>query len=230
METKKTPRADLESKKGLFIEIGLTVVLAIMLLAFNWKSYDQEEMVQTTREAVEVIEDVVIQTAEETPPPPPEEQPIESTDLVVVDDDKELENEYKVKDASDDGSRASETYVIPVATAKVEEEVEETEIFKIVESMPTFPGGEEKMMEYLRDNIKYPQAAKETGITGRVLVSFVVERDGSITNAKVDRDIGGGCGAEALKVIKSMPKWEPGKQRGKSVRVEVRMPVAFNLR
>ena len=85
------------------------------------------------------------------------------------------------------------------------------------------------MYEYLYANIKYPQVAKENNITGRVYLTFVVEKDGSIANPKILRDIGGGCGNEALRVIKSMPKWSPGKQRGKAVRVQFNLPVVFDL-
>ena len=116
-----------------------------------------------------------------------------------------------------------------VAPAIVEEKVVEQEIFQIVEEMPSFPGGESKMMEYIAKNIKYPQIARETGIQGRVFTSFVVEPDGSISNVKVLRGIGGGCDEEAVRVVKSMPKWKPGKQRGKAVRVSYQTAIYFRL-
>ena len=99
-----------------------------------------------------------------------------------------------------------------------------------MENDPEFPGGVEAMYKYLAQNIKYPQLARENNITGKVYVEFVVEKDGSVSNVKVLRDIGGGCGQEAVRVVKSMPKWSPGKQRGKAVRVQYRLPVNFNLR
>jgi protein TonB len=110
-----------------------------------------------------------------------------------------------------------------------EEEVVEAEVFTIVEQMPSFPGGDAKMYEYLGKNIKYPQIARETGIQGRVFVNFVVEPDGSVSNVKVLRGIGGGCDEEAMRVVKGMPKWSPGKQRGKTVRVSYTLPVVFKL-
>ena len=117
---------------------------------------------------------------------------------------------------------------------QVEEEMvditpSEQEIFQIVEEMPQFPGGEAKLMEYIGKNIKYPQKARETGIQGRVFISFVVEPDGSVSNVKLLRGIGGGCDEEAMRVVKSMPKWKPGKQRGKAVRVSYQIPVFFKL-
>ena len=110
-----------------------------------------------------------------------------------------------------------------------EEEEGEEEVFLVVEEDPEFPGGQEALSHYLTENIKYPQLAKENSITGRVFVTFVVEKDGSMTNVRVLRDIGGGCGAEAVRVVKSMPKWKPGKQRGKAVRTQFNLPVSFNL-
>lgn len=110
-----------------------------------------------------------------------------------------------------------------------EEEMDDDEIYQIVEEMPQFPGGETKLIEYIAKNIKYPQVARETGIQGRVFVGFVVEPDGSISNVKLLRGIGGGCDEEAVRVIKSMPRWKSGKHRGKAVRVSYQIPVLYKL-
>ena len=149
-----------------------------------------------------------------------------TVDDLFVDDDVELKNELVIQDANDISKPDVPVVKIEI---QVEEEVVEEEIFTVVEEEPSFPGGADKMYEYLYANIKYPQVAKENNITGRVYLSFVVEKDGSIANPKVLRDIGGGCGNEALRVIKSMPKWNPGKQRGKAVRVQYNIPVVFDL-
>lgn len=112
-----------------------------------------------------------------------------------------------------------------------DEDIEgEVSIFTVVESDPEFPGGMDALYKYLEDNIKYPQKAKDNDISGKVYVTFVVEKDGSITNPRLLRDIGGGCGQEALRVVKAMPRWNPGKQRGKPVRVQFNLPVSFNLK
>ena len=118
-----------------------------------------------------------------------------------------------------------------MAAPAEEEEVqeEEDEIFLVVEEDPSFPGGIEAMYKWLGENIKYPQLAKENNITGKVYVSFVVEKNGSVSQVKVMRDIGGGCGAEAVRVVKLMPKWSPGKQRGQAVRTQFNLPVGFYL-
>ena len=101
------------------------------------------------------------------------------------------------------------------------------QIFTVVENAPQFPGDVNK---YLADNIVYPKLARENSITGKVYVTFVVEKDGSITGARVLRDIGGGCGAEAIRLVNSMPKWIPGTQRGTAVRVQYNLPINFSLR
>ena len=107
---------------------------------------------------------------------------------------------------------------------------DEGKIFQFVEEPPSFPGGEDKLMEYLSKNIKYPNIAKENNIQGRVYVTFVVDKDGKVTSAKVLRGIGGGCDEEALRVVKNMPEWKPGRQNGRSVLVQYNLPVVFNLK
>lgn len=114
-------------------------------------------------------------------------------------------------------------------TLAAEEEIVEEEIFVVVENEPEFPGGMDSLMAFLARNIVYPKTAKENGIQGKVFLTFCVEKDGSISNIKVLRDIGGGCGAEAVRVVKMMPKWTPGKQRGKAVRVQYNLPIQFIL-
>ncbi len=227
MELKKNPKADLEKRRGLYLEIGLVVILAAALMALEVKSYDKEEKEQFVREASEEQEEIIIQTQQdELPPPPPPEQPEVTTEFEVVEDDKEITNELVV-----DAEVKEETKNIEITPVVVEEEEEEEEqqIFTVVENDPEFPGGMDALYKYLAQNIKYPQLARDNNITGRVYVTFVVERDGSITGCRVLRDIGGGCGQEAIRVVKSMPKWTPGKQRGKAVRVQFNLPVNFNL-
>ena len=228
MEAKKTPKADLEKRRGLYLEIGLVVILALALVAFNIKSYDKEVKEVNTRVAESEIDAEVLNTpAEELPPPPPPEQEIVATDLKVVENDEQPINEVGLINADDNANKAQETFV----KVEVKEEVEEVEeeVFLVVEDDPEFPGGLSALSQYLASNIKYPQLAKENNITGKVSVSFVVEKDGSVGQVKILRDIGGGCGAEAVRVVKAMPKWKPGKQRGKPVRTQFNLPVDFSL-
>ena len=225
MEQKKTPRADLEKKRPLFVEIGFVITLAIVLLAFEWKSYEKITYDLGPREAVDVVEEVVVNTEQKVKPPAPKPQ-VQTTMLKVVDDDVEIEDELEI-DAEADENTEVEEYV-PVEVEE-EEEAEEAEIFLVVEQAPQFPGGEAARLKYLADNIKYPQMARESGIQGVVYITFVVEPDGSVTHIKILRGIGGGCDEEAIRVIKAMPKWKPGRQRNKPVRVQFNMPIKFTL-
>ncbi len=230
MEAKKSPQADLEKKKGLYLEIGLVAILAIALLAFNIKSYDQEEIVVQTRTALDEVDETLIQTAEEEQPPePPEpEAPEVVTEVNIIENDAESEHELGILDMGDDANKAAEAFT-PVEIEE-EQEVVEEEIFVFVEEQPGFPGGDAELYKYLGENIKYPDLARNGNIEGQVFVRFVVEKDGSISNVRVMRDIGGGCGNEAVRVVKAMPKWKPGKQRGKAVRTEFNLPVRFTLK
>lgn len=227
MEAKKTPRADLENRRGLFLEIGLAVILAAALVAFNIKSYDKEVKEVSTRTADVEIDADIIQTSEDTPPPPPPEEPeVVATELNVVENDAEDIHEVGIINAE---SKADEA--LEFTRVEVKEEVEdvEEEVFLVVEEDPEFPGGLDALSKFIADNIKYPQLAKENNITGKVFVSFVVEKDGRVGQVKILRDIGGGCGNEAVRVVKMMPKWKPGKQRGKAVRTQFNLPVNFDL-
>ena len=209
----------------MFMQIGMIIALLIAWLAFEHKSYDKREIDQSLLNREVVLDEEMVEiTKQEEQKPQPVETPQQTTQLEIVDDD--VETEDLNINAEVEQNEVIEEYVAPEV---VEEEVSETEIFQIVEEMPSFPGGEGKLMEYVAKNIKYPQIARETGIQGRVFVGFVVEPDGSISNVKLLRGIGGGCDEEAMRVIKSLPKWKPGKQRGKPVRVSYQIPVFFKL-
>ena len=225
MEEKKSPKANLENKKLMFMQIGMIISLLIAWLAFEHKSYDKRQIDESLLNREIVLDEEMVEiTKQEEQKPQPVETPQQTTQLEIVDDD--VETEDLNINAEVEQNEVIEEYVAPEV---VEEEVSETEIFQIVEEMPSFPGGEGKLMEYVAKNIKYPQIARETGIQGRVFVGFVVEPDGSISNVKLLRGIGGGCDEEAMRVIKSLPKWKPGKQRGKPVRVSYQIPVFFKL-
>lgn len=225
MEEKKSPKANLENKKLMFIQIGMIISLLIAWLAFEHKSYDKREIDPNLLNREVVLDEEMVEiTKQEEQKPQPVEVPKQTTQLEIVQDD--VETEDLNINAEVEQNEVIEEYVAPEV---VEEEVVEQEIFQIVEEMPSFPGGEGKLLEYVAKNIKYPQIARETGIQGRVFVGFVVEPDGSVSNVKILRGIGGGCDEEAMRVIKSLPKWKPGKQRGKAVRVSYQIPVMFKL-
>ena len=133
-------------------------------------------------------------------------------------------------DVKGNDDAAGEVPKIKEAVAQPEPKPEvETKIFEVVEQMPSFPGGDAALMKYLQENVKYPVVAQENGVQGRVVISFVVERDGSITDVKVARSVDPSLDREAQRVVKSMPNWIPGKQNGSAVRVKYNVPVSFRL-
>jgi protein TonB len=227
MDLKKSPKADLESKKIIFTEMGLVIALAISLFAFEWKTYEKTVMDLGTRQVENIAEEIIPITEQKlkTPPPPPPKQVVK---INVVEDDIEVEDDIDIDVEADENTEVQE-YIAPAKSMEDEESAEEMQIFMVVESMPVYPGGETALYKFLAENIKYPQMAKESGIQGRVFVTFVVERDGRVTDVRVLRGIGGGCDEEAIRVVASMPNWTPGKQRGKSVRVQYNLPVKFTL-
>lgn len=222
---KKNPKKDLEKFKGLFVEIGLVVALALVLMAFEWKKSDNTDSGFEQMQVIDIPEELVEITRQEQPEPPkPEPQ---TTVLEIVDDNVEVQNELDIS-AEDDQNKEVAAFVAPVVEdAPVQ--VVEAEIFTIVEEQPGFPGGEGALMEYLGKNISYPQLARESNIQGTVYVTFVVEPNGSISNVKTLKGIGGGCDEEAIRVVKNMPSWKAGKQRGKPVRVQFNLPIRFIL-
>lgn len=225
MEIKKSEKADLERKKPIYVQIGLVLALSLVLFGFEYKSYDKEEEDTTSVTQAAVIEEVVMQTKQEVKPEPPPPAQVQTTLLNIVDNNIKVENDLEV-DAGDDNKKNEEYQEV---AQEVTKDVEEAEVFSVVEDAPMYPGGDEARMKFLRDNLKYPQLARESGIDGTVYIEFIIEVNGSISKPVIKRDIGGGCGDEALRVVKAMPKWAPGKQRGKAVRTQFVLPIKFIL-
>ncbi|GGZ38985.1 protein TonB [Echinicola pacifica] len=223
MEAKKTPKADLTKKSGMFLNLGLLVSVGLTLFAFEYKTYETGDLMDlgTVEDNFEELLDIPI-TEQPPPPPPPVEQPI----IEEIPDEVEIEEKIEV---NFDVDVKEETVIkeVVIADAPVEEKADE--IFDVVETMPTPPGGMEGWNKYLSKNLKYPTQARRMGIEGTVYVVFVVNTDGSIQDVGILRGIGGGCDEEAMRVVKNAPKWEPGKQRGRPVRVKMRLPIRFKL-
>ncbi len=224
MEVKKTERANIEKNKSTFTLVGLIITLAIVWFAFEYKTYDKTVIELQQTAMLDDEEDVVLQTERAEPPPPPP-PPQQTTVIEIVEDDIDVDDDLDIDAETDDEEEIEEQ----VIEDDDEGEDKEDEIFVFVEDQPSYPGGDEARLKYLRENIKYPEMAKESGIQGTVYVTFVVEKDGRISNVKILRGIGGGCDEEALRVIKGMPKWKPGKQRGRPVRAQFNMPIRFIL-
>jgi len=228
MELKKTPKADLELKKNVFFMLGLVVSLGIMLVAFEWTAKPEKADSLGTIGAVNVEEEIIPITREQEikpPPPPPPPQVIEV--LNIVDDDVDIDDELKIEDSEADDKTL--ITVAPVVSVAKEEEEETAEVFFIVEDMPEFPGGEMALRTYIANAIKYPVIAQENGIQGKVYVTFVVGKDGSVSNATIARGVDPSIDKEALRVVNALPKWKPGKQRGKPVNVSYTVPINFVL-
>ena len=229
MEVKKSPKADLEGKRSTWLLVGYVLVLAVMFVAFEWTERDVKiDMSQAVSDLVfeEEIEIPITEQQPEVVTPPPPEAPSIAETLTIVEDDADIE-ETAIASSEETGPAVEIKYVPGEVE---EEEPEEQTIFEVVEEMPQFPeGGQAGLMKYLSSNIKYPTIAQENGTQGRVTVQFVVNRDGSIVDVKVLRGVDPYLDKEAIRVISSMPKWIPGKQRGKPVRVKYTVPVMFRL-
>ncbi|SMO69936.1 outer membrane transport energization protein TonB [Saccharicrinis carchari] len=225
MEVKKSPKADLENKKSVFMQIGLVVVLAIVLIAFEWSTTDVDASTFDMIDDVEAEEEIVpITRQEEVKPPPPPPPPKVIDVLNIVDDDVELDEELDIEDTEID-----EDTEIEFDLSLEEEETDDAPVFFIVEEMPEFPGGDTELRKYIAQSVKYPVIAQENGIQGRVYVQFVVGTDGGVTQVKVARGVDPNLDKEAIRVVQSMPKWKPGKQRGKAVKVSYTVPINFVL-
>lgn len=228
MEIKKSPKADLEKGKTTSLLMGMVVGLAILFVAFEWSNRDVK--VAQDQGVADVIaeEQIEITRPENTPPPPPPPPaPVVTEVLNVVEDDVDLEQQDIVTSEDNQKAAQTQTYVAP---KMVEEEEESSQpIFTVVETMPQFPGGDAALLQFLAKSIKYPVIAQENGIQGRVICAFVVNRDGTIVDAEVLRGVDPSLDKEALRVINTMPKWSPGKQRGKPVRVKYTVPITFRL-
>jgi len=224
METKKNPKKDLNRQMTLFLQIGLVFALTVVLVAFEWRTYEKNEFTLVSSGAVQIDEEMVQITQQEQPLEPP--KPVSPTTFEITDDTAAIQDEINIDiEVRPDQPAPAYVPVIP----EVEPEPIEEKIFTFVEEYPEFPGGDKALREFILNNLNYPEIARKTGITGTVYVQFVVEKDGSISDVKVVRGIGGGCDEEAVRVVKSMPKWKPGKQRGQPVRVYFTLPIEFKL-
>ncbi|MCU4158125.1 energy transducer TonB [Carboxylicivirga sp. A043] len=226
MEVKKSPKADLENKKSVFMQIGLVITLGIVLIAFEWTSTDVDASQFEMVEELEAEEEIMpITRQEEVKPPPPPPPPKVADVLNIVEDDVELDEELDIEDTE----MEEDTEIDFSDLAMEEEESDDAPVFFIVEDMPEFPGGEEALRKYIAQSVKYPVIAQENGIQGRVYVSFVVNTKGKVTDVKIARGVDPNLDKEAIRVVNAMPAWKPGKQRGKAVKVSYTVPINFVL-
>ena len=229
MEVKKSPKADLSKTVNLFREVGFVVVLGIVLLAFEWQSKEKKESIFDQQESVIIEEEIIPITQEEqTPPPEMPKIPVLSDAIDIVDDNIQVDD--AVFSFEDDATLGVE--IMDYIETVEEEEVEEEAIpFALVENKPTFQGGDANTFsKWVNSRLEYPEIAKENGIQGRVTLQFTVNTDGSVSDVKVLRGVDSSLDKEAVRVVSSSPKWKPGMQRDKPVRVTYTFPVIFQLR
>lgn len=230
MEVKKTEKASLENKRLLFIEIGLIIALAGVYVAFEWQTEEQQVAeLEDTTQIIEVEE--ILPTHQDTPPPPPSapKMPVLSDQIDIVDDEIVVDDNLFIN-LEDDVNMGVE--IMDYVEGAVEEEVIEEEAipFQLVEEKPSFMGGDaNKFSAWVNQHLEYPEIAKENGVQGRVTLQFTVETDGRVTNVKVLRGVDSSLDNEAVRVVSSSPKWTPGKQRDRAVRVTYTFPVVFQL-
>ena len=223
MELKKNPRADLRQYAGLFFEVGLAVALGVVLASFNYSNHEQNRMVFGEIDNFD-IEDVLIPVTrpmELTPPPAP---PKVAEVITIIEDDPNLEEDFFIEDVE-----ATPETMVTIIERQDEDEEAEPEIFINAEVMPSFPGGTAALYKIISENVKYPQTAKDNGVTGKVIVRFVINQKGMVENAYVYRGIDPLLDQEAIRVIESLPRWNPGTQRGKPVKLWFTMPINFQL-
>ena len=235
MEQKKNPKADLESYRGLFILVGLVFALVVSIVAIEWKTYEKKTAGLGEMEKAETDDEVIPITQRNIKPPPPPPPPPEQ--IEVVEDDVELEEELDI--ASSETDETEEVEFIEME----EETSDEVLNFAVVESVPVFPGCEDKktnaekkacfekqIFKYVNNNFEFPDIAREMGLSGRIYVNFVIEKDGSISNAEVVRGVDENTlDKEALRVVRNLPEMKPAKQRGKPVRMSFTLPINAKL-
>lgn len=228
MEIKKTEKASLENKRLLFAEAGLVTALLLVYASMEF-STRAKEVALLDGPSLVVEEDDVIPVTIETPPPAPETPslPQLSDDIEIVENDVVVDLDFQSLDDTD----------VPVEIQSykkevVEEDVDEDTIpFVLVENKPSFQGGDANdFSRWVNSRLVYPEAAKENGVEGTVILQFTIAKDGRMSDVVVLRSPDDALAAEAIRVVTSSPKWEPGKQRDRAVKVSYTFPVVYRLR
>lgn len=226
MEPKKTKKADLNEKRFLFFNIGLSVSLGLAIMAFNFKIYDDTTAKDLNNVAVVVDEIIEPPSTEQPPPPPPQ---IQQPEIVEVPNDTKIQEEIKINMDIETHTDQHVAEVAPVIQPVEEEKEDPHQIFVVVEETAVPIGGMTAFYEFVKEKLKYPAQARRMDIEGKVFVEFVIEKDGTITDVKTVKGIGAGCDEEAIRVVAMSPKWKPAKQRGKSVRQRMVLPITFKM-
>jgi protein TonB len=227
MIEKKSIKGDIERKKNTFLLIGLVIVLSLVYAGFElFATADKgNNLGMSDEEEVIIVEEQILNT--DAPPPPPPPEPEQNRDVVLELVDNTIKVEATFDFSQDFSMDDAITDYNPVGL--IEEDVDDAPPVRFVEEMPEFPGGMDALQPYLKREVRYPESARQLGVSGVVLVEFVVEKDGSISNVKVLVPVYPELDAEAVRVIKGFPKWKPGRQMGKAVRVLFQIPIRFTI-
>jgi len=225
--TKKHPEVDIAQYKGMIRNFGIIFSLLIVLVVFEFPTFEKAALVDLGKVDTQMEEFVEIPPTEQKAPPPPT---IKSPEIIAVADEELIEEEIKIDlDVEfDEETIVEEVSEVIVGQTEIEEEVVE-EIFTIVEESAAPIGGLAEFYAYIGSQMKYPELAKRLRVEGKVFVKFVVDKDGSITQLEVVKGIGANCDEEAIRVLKTVPKWKPGRQRGRAVKQYMVIPIHFKL-
>ncbi|MCU0447961.1 MAG: TonB family protein [Microscillaceae bacterium] len=229
MELKKNPKVDLNRQSGLFFNIGLIVSLVVVLAAFEWKFYDNLTKVELADLSDDFVAMEEIPITEMPPPPPPV---LQQPEIVEVPDEEDIKQEIEMNldvDLKQEVQAASPIINESVAPPAPPVEEEKDEVFLVVEDAPSPKGGMGEFYKYVSQNIEYPKQARKMSVEGKVILQVTIDKDGSLNDIQVLKGIGAGCDEEAIRVMKEAPKWIPGKQRGRPVKVKMTVPIMFRL-
>ncbi len=225
MEIKKNPKVDVQNKRVLLLEIGLAVALLIVIAAFLYTP--REYKIEQVEQVVTVVEEEITEITRQDQKPP---EPPKRTEITVITDILNIvTNDEKISTNVDFAEFAEDVEIIQ-QVAVSEEVIEDDQPFVKVEQMPSFMGGDlMTFRNWVQSKVRYPQIAQENNISGRVLLVFVIEKDGSLTNIQVLQTPDSSLSDEAIRILKTSPKWTPGKQRNQSVRVKYTLPIDFRI-
>ena len=226
MKTTKSNKANLENKRFIFFEVGVILALAGVLAAFEWNS-EQNRKIDLSAMGHELIDEEIIEVTVHKKEKPEMPKPQIIRPIVMVDNTEDIIEDIEVDTEIKDDTKNNLDFLIDDEPG--DKDIEEDVIFTVVEQNPSFSGGMTNFYKFLRDHIEYPEVARNLNISGKVYVEFIVWKDGSIREVSLKRGIGGGCDEEAMRVISSMPRWDPGKQRSVPVNVKMVLPVNFVL-
>ncbi|MCT4637296.1 MAG: energy transducer TonB [Bacteroidales bacterium] len=227
MEVKKNPKVNLEKKKGMFMQVGLILSISLVLVAFNWTSEPEKSKISFDRGGTIEELDMIINTERKKVEPPVVKPPkVEYPDLKIVEDDHKIENE----NTFNFDMTAEETDAVAFEMPEEIYEPDDDNFYIAADKMPTFKGGDlADFRNWVQKRLRYPTIAQEEGIQGKVYIEFIVDKTGKVTNVKVLRGVDPLIDNEAVRVVKSSPRWTPGEQRTRKVNVKFSIPILFRL-